>query len=511
MPKFRYTEWQNVASEVQTLRLTVLEQLNSFKETQQAFQSAGKLSGTGWDSTKSYFDAYSEVSITVGNALNTLDDAITSYLSAFTSEVGPAENDLDTAKMEGLKAELRRLQAENDVIMEALAKAFEDVPFVNQFFNKQSMLGTAKKIEILEKYSAFEAAHGSDFSDVQTVIASIAEGLAFLGSAGNFSGGKDGYKTIDFKNQKWYKALKDFNKAQPKDRIDVVIKELSNGVEYQIYRNGKLDVQRTKELHELFRVHNVELFKEYGPEIFKILTNIDDIEILLAKDSTTMQRSSSGVFLLLAVLPIDRVKDILKSAKLLRNGDYTLDAIKLTAKEWETLKEFEKSADVVKTVDRGKDVGKVSGVNDFKFGENVKNHLKNVENINTKKGIVGGHNLDEFNSALRSQGVSLDDLIISKKSHPSIAGIYEIEYRIPKKDITGGIAKPISYKNIDTPKTVYDPSVFSETEIYNLGVEAMQNGKIIGGRVEGTASNGLGFIGYLDEAGNVKNFFPILD
>jgi hypothetical protein len=379
MPKFRYTEWQSIASEVQTLRLKVLDQLNSFKEAQQAFQSAEKLSGTGWASTKSYFDAYSEVSTTVGNALNTLDDAITSYLSAFTSEVGPAENDLDTEKMEGLKAELRRLQAENDVIMEALAKAFEDVPFVNQFFNKQSMLGTAKKIEILEKYSAFEAAHGSDFSDVQTVISSINEGLAFLGSAGNFSGGKDGYKTIDFKNQKWYKALKDFNKAQPKDRLDVVIKELSNGVEYQIYRNGKLDVQKTKELHELFRVHNIELFKEYGPEIFKILTNIDDIEILLAKDSTTMQRSSSGIFLLLAVLPIDRVKDILKSAKLMRNGDYTLDAIKLTAKEWEALKEFERSADVVKTVDRGKDAGKGLSIPDIEIknplGKNIKKHI----------------------------------------------------------------------------------------------------------------------------------------
>lgn len=68
----------------------------------------------------------------------------------------------------------------------------------------------------------------------------------------------------------------------------MVIKELSNGVEYQIYSNGKLDVQRTKELHELFRVHNVELFKEYGPEIFKILTNVDDIEILFRKDSTAM-------------------------------------------------------------------------------------------------------------------------------------------------------------------------------------------------------------------------------
>ncbi|WP_228471972.1 CdiA family toxin C-terminal domain-containing protein [Listeria welshimeri] len=152
-----------------------------------------------------------------------------------------------------------------------------------------------------------------------------------------------------------------------------------------------------------------------------------------------------------------------------------------------------------------------SGSNKFKFGDNVKNHLKNVDNINTKKGVIGGHNLDEFNNALTNQGVGLDELILSKKPHPSIKGIYEIEYRIPKKDITGNIAKPITYKNIDTPKTVYDPSVFTEIDIYNLGVEAMQNGKIIGGRVEGTASNGLKFIGYLDEAGNVKNFFPILD
>ncbi|WP_242596177.1 T7SS effector LXG polymorphic toxin [Enterococcus plantarum] len=440
MPKFRYTEWQNVASEVQTLRLTVLDQLNSFKEAQQAFQSAGKLSGTGWDSTKSYFDAYSEVSTTVGNALNTLDDAITSYLSAFTSEVGPAENDLDTAKMEGLKAELRRLQAENDVIMEALAKAFEDVPFVNQFFNKQSMLGTAKKIEILEKYSAFEAAHGSDFSDVQTVIASIAEGLAFLGSAGNFSGGKDGYKTIDFKNQKWYKALKDFNKAQPKDRIDVVIKELSNGVEYQIYRNGKLDVQKTKELHELFRVHNVELFKEYGPEIFKILTNIDDIEILLAKDSTTMQRSSSGVFLLLAVLPIDRVKDILKSAKLLRNGDYTLDAIKLTAKEWETLKEFEKSADVVKTVDRGNDARKIFDkgqkvLNDFSI-EKAYVKPKHLATTNGKGAKFVGNSKADAEEILRKTMSDGNVLSISNNGITS-QGKQSYEYIIQANDVIG--------------------------------------------------------------------------
>lgn len=39
----------------------------------------------------------------------------------------------------------------------------------------------------------------------------------------------------------------------------------------------------------------------------------------------------------------------------------------------------------------------------------------------------------------------------------------------------------------------------------------MKNGKLINGRIEGTTSNGLNFIGYLDEFGNIKNFYPILD
>ncbi|MFD2386850.1 hypothetical protein [Enterococcus rivorum] len=197
--------------------------------------------------------------------------------------------------MEALKAELRRLQAENDFLMEALAKAFEDVPFVNQFFNRQSMLGTAKKIEILEKYQAFENAHSNDFAEVQSVISSVGEGVAFLGTAGNFVGGKEGYKKIDFANKAWYKTLKAFNQKQPKMREEIVINTDGERPIYEVYVNGKKDTKKTKELQEMFRVHNVELFKEYGPEIFKILMNLDDVEIILDKDSTTMQRSSSSV------------------------------------------------------------------------------------------------------------------------------------------------------------------------------------------------------------------------
>ncbi|OEH83127.1 hypothetical protein BCR26_02335 [Enterococcus rivorum] len=115
----------------------------------------------------------------------------------------------------------------------------------------------------------------------------------------------------------------------------------------------------------------LELFKEYGPEIFKILMNLDDVEIILDKDSTKLQRSSSSIFLLLSILPPDKVKDFLKTAKLLPKGEHSMDAIKLSAKEWQILKEFEKSADTVKTIDRGKDTTKI-----FNQGETL---LKNFD------------------------------------------------------------------------------------------------------------------------------------
>ncbi|MDM5154709.1 CdiA family toxin C-terminal domain-containing protein [Bacillus sp. DX1.1] len=109
------------------------------------------------------------------------------------------------------------------------------------------------------------------------------------------------------------------------------------------------------------------------------------------------------------------------------------------------------------------------------------------------------------------QGNSIDDLIVSKRPHPTIEGVYEVNYQIPRKDMAGNIAEPVTCKIIKEPKTVYDPSVISDDVIYQWGTEAMKKGTINGTRVEGTASNGLRFFGYLDESGNVKNFYPILD
>jgi len=71
------------------------------------------------------------------------------------------------------------------------------------------------------------------------------------------------------------------------------------------------------------------------------------------------------------------------------------------------------------TVIKGKKTGKykkTSVANNFKFGSNSKNHLKKIEAVNTKKGVVGGHNMDDFNNALKNQGFNPEDLIVSKKT-----------------------------------------------------------------------------------------------
>lgn len=90
---------------------------------------------------------------------------------------------------------------------------------------------------------------------------------------------------------------------------------------------------------------------------------------------------------------------------------------------------------------------------------------------------------------------------LSQKKHSKIDGVYEIKYQIPKE-----------YRVIRGPKTVYDPKVISDDQMYKSGKEAMNNVTKVSDRlVEGTASNGLKFKGWLDDVGDVKNFYPIIE
>lgn len=139
-------------------------------------------------------------------------------------------------------------------------------------------------------------------------------------------------------------------------------------------------------------------------------------------------------------------------------------------------------------------------------------HLKEVQEIVRRKGkgVVGGHNLHNFEKAFKEKGWDLKECIITRRKHPTIEGVHEIEYGLPKLDREGKII-PGELKKVSHPKTVYDPKIISDEQMLKWGEEAMKNGKIVGREKVGVASNGLKFRGFVDDSGKITNFFPTLD
>ncbi|MDC0763037.1 CdiA family toxin C-terminal domain-containing protein [Brevibacillus sp. AG] len=64
------------------------------------------------------------------------------------------------------------------------------------------------------------------------------------------------------------------------------------------------------------------------------------------------------------------------------------------------------------------------------------------------------------------------------------------------------------YKEIGNPKTVYDPLVYSDEQMYQWGLEAMEKGYLNGYLICGEASNGMKFVGYFRN-GEITNFHPV--
>ncbi|GKW05509.1 hypothetical protein PEC301877_43220 [Pectobacterium carotovorum subsp. carotovorum] len=151
----------------------------------------------------------------------------------------------------------------------------------------------------------------------------------------------------------------------------------------------------------------------------------------------------------------------------------------------------------------GKGTTYPEGIN---FNINQKNHLATFDGFSQKKGISGTHNLDEFNQAASANGVK----ILNETPGP-VNGITHIEYQIPAKDRAGNIT---GYKAETFEKTVYDPKIFSDQKMLDLGQQAATSGykaAIVSGAREYTATaGGVKFQVFLDQkTGTVTNFFPV--
>ncbi len=134
-----------------------------------------------------------------------------------------------------------------------------------------------------------------------------------------------------------------------------------------------------------------------------------------------------------------------------------------------------------------------------------------------KNGVSGAHNINHFYDTLKKTGVNIDDLIVGEPlKHPQLPGLYEINYRVPsmKYGPEGNLVPSGQFRNIKDPKTVYDPSIYSDEQIIQFGKKAMQeaidSNRIVGRQVVGYAPNGMRFTGFIDD-GKITNFFPSFD
>ncbi|WII36484.1 CdiA family toxin C-terminal domain-containing protein [Paenibacillus thiaminolyticus] len=128
----------------------------------------------------------------------------------------------------------------------------------------------------------------------------------------------------------------------------------------------------------------------------------------------------------------------------------------------------------------------------YTISTDAKRHLIATNDpISGKKGVNGTHNSDEFYNSLKSTGKDIENMISPEDITYDIdfPGLATIKYKIPKSDGKGTYFD--EYKYIGNPKTVYNPRVYGDEQMYQWGLEAMKNGYLNGYLICGEASNGM--------------------
>lgn len=161
-----------------------------------------------------------------------------------------------------------------------------------------------------------------------------------------------------------------------------------------------------------------------------------------------------------------------------------------------------------------------------RFRDDYEAHMKQREfsKASQREGVSGCHDVNELEKydVAVNPTVTKDSIkILSKTPHPTVKGVYKIEYQMPTLDARLQPTGAWRNKKSTEPfvKTVYDPAVISDAQMARWGREAfadaMQKKPALSGtnniRWEGTAPNGLRFEGYADTKGSdaVRTFYPV--
>lgn len=144
--------------------------------------------------------------------------------------------------------------------------------------------------------------------------------------------------------------------------------------------------------------------------------------------------------------------------------------------------------------------------NKLPSNSNIAHHIKSVDGFEKNgSGIKGAHNKDSFIQGLKDHNLQLVNEVKGKK------GLSEITYGREKFD---GRGNPDGFKNYTQPKTVYDPKVYSDKEMFQMGKEAALKGyknAIFQEKTQYSETvNGIRFQVYINPQGSITNFHPTL-
>lgn len=132
--------------------------------------------------------------------------------------------------------------------------------------------------------------------------------------------------------------------------------------------------------------------------------------------------------------------------------------------------------------------------------------MATVDGFTHKNGISGGNNANAFYDAAKEYNVK-----IVSETPTGTKGITEVKYLIPTKDRAGNLTG--DYKATPETKTIYDPKIFTDQKILELGQQAAAKGFNDAMASKSGQTNvsvdGVNFRIYVDKTtGRVRNFHP---
>ncbi|WP_445374988.1 CdiA family toxin C-terminal domain-containing protein [Photorhabdus tasmaniensis] len=157
----------------------------------------------------------------------------------------------------------------------------------------------------------------------------------------------------------------------------------------------------------------------------------------------------------------------------------------------------------------GKGTTTITTPEGISFQINQPKHLATVDGFSQKSGISGAHNADAFNAAVKQYNVK-----IVSETPTGVKGITHIEYKIPAKHPqTGEITHFKGNGSKPFEKTIYDPKIFTDKKMLELGQQAATSGYkqaiARGQQAYDATTSGVTFRVYLDKkTGGISNFHP---